>query len=173
MFLHVNYRDQMPIMRELYRLRDAGELTEAQAQWFRETKPDEELFDTWSDPHEINDIAQDEAYAKKLNELRGALDDWLDSFEDLNALPEQALMHKIWPNGTQPVTENPVIKKDGENVTITTATQGASIGYKIIDNGDTTQSWSVYTDPVPLRENQSIIAVAQRIGYTRSNEVTQ
>ena len=36
MFLHVDYRDQMPIMRELYRLKDIGGLTQAQADGLKE-----------------------------------------------------------------------------------------------------------------------------------------
>ena len=41
-YLPVAYREQMPIMQELLRMRDAGELNEYQAQWFRQTKEEEE-----------------------------------------------------------------------------------------------------------------------------------
>ena len=42
-YLPLTYREQMPIMQELLRLRDQDGLTEAQSQWFRESKPAEEL----------------------------------------------------------------------------------------------------------------------------------
>ena len=48
-------------------------LTEAQSQWFRESKPSEELFDTLSDPHELTNLALDPAYSDKLLELRTEL----------------------------------------------------------------------------------------------------
>jgi arylsulfatase A-like enzyme len=50
-YLPVVYREQMASMQELLRLRDEGKLTDAQAQWFRGSKPAEELFDTHADPH--------------------------------------------------------------------------------------------------------------------------
>ncbi|MCZ6640061.1 MAG: sulfatase, partial [Gammaproteobacteria bacterium] len=69
-YLPVAYREQMASMQELLRLRDIDGLSEEQAQWFRETKPHEELFDTWNDPHELNNLASDPEYAGKLEELK-------------------------------------------------------------------------------------------------------
>jgi len=64
MFYHVGYRDQQTIMRELYRLRDSDQLTDAQQLWFRESKPEIELFDTENDPHELHNLAENPAYAE-------------------------------------------------------------------------------------------------------------
>ena len=44
-YLELPYREQMTIMQELLRLRDAGQLNEIQAQWFRAQKAPEELLD--------------------------------------------------------------------------------------------------------------------------------
>ncbi len=49
-YLPIAYRENMEVMQELLRMRDAGELDENQALWFRTSKPAEELFDTETDP---------------------------------------------------------------------------------------------------------------------------
>ena len=79
MILRVAYREQMPIMQELLRLRDQGQLTEAQAQWFRQSKAEEELFDTEADPHEIHNLAdsRDPRHRAALVAMRAALDSWI------------------------------------------------------------------------------------------------
>ena len=35
-------------------------------QWFRKSKPEEELFDTFSDPHELRNLAREPNFKKKL-----------------------------------------------------------------------------------------------------------
>ena len=175
MFLNVSYRNQMPVMQELMRLRDAGELSEAQALWFRETKPAEELFDDLNDPHEINDLANDPAYADKLQELRQALDDWENSFNDTGLRDELELVNEFWPGQVQPITSAPEIVREGNRISITCDTEGASIGYKILskDKDPTTMPWEVFTKPFEIAGDQSVVAIAHRIGYKRSNEVSR
>ena len=174
MFLNVSYRNQMPIMQELFRLRDAGELTEAQALWFRETKPSEELFDVLSDPHEIHDLTNDPAYADKLQELRQALDDWESSFDDTGLRDELELVNEFWPGQVQPATSDPLIVREGNTISISSETNGASIGYKVIsmDTDPDKITWSVYTNSFEITGDQSVVAIAHRIGYKRSNEVS-
>ena len=43
-YLPLTYREQMPVMQELLRMRDAGQLNETQVQWFRTSKEEEELL---------------------------------------------------------------------------------------------------------------------------------
>lgn len=69
-YLPLKYRDQMPPMQELLRLRETGELTEAQALRFRAEKPDEELFDTDNDPRELKNLVDDPEFAEELDRLR-------------------------------------------------------------------------------------------------------
>ncbi len=78
----IGYREQIPTMKELLRLRDEGTLNEVQKQWFRNSKPEEELFDCKNDPFELNNLANDKDYIKKLEELRGEMDTWLKSIND-------------------------------------------------------------------------------------------
>ena len=90
-YLPLPYREQMPAMQELLRMRDAGELDPIQAQWFRTSKAPEELFDTLNDPHELNNIAADPAYTDKLAELSKEMDSWMSFIDDKGLMPEAEL----------------------------------------------------------------------------------
>ena len=98
-YLPVAYREQMPVMQELLRLRDLDSLTEAQAQWFRASKPEEELFDCLNDPHELHNLAEDPQYAEVLLELRAECERWMQATNDLGPTEEQVMMEDWWPQG--------------------------------------------------------------------------
>ncbi len=63
------------LMRELYA---TGQLTGAAAE-LMEPLPYEQLYDTWNDPHEINNLAdsEDPEHREALLRLRAALDTWI------------------------------------------------------------------------------------------------
>lgn len=171
MFYPVAYREQMPIMRELHRLKREGRLTKEQALWFRETKPDIELFDTEQDPHELNNLAENSEYADIRTKLTKELDRWLASTTDLNMMPEKELMASLWPDKSQPVTISPKLSKTSGKISIESATKGASIGYKVVSATDTMSNWAIYNKPVELKENESVIAIAHRLGFRPSKIV--
>ena len=172
MFYPVAYREQMSIMRELHRLKNEDQLTNEQALWFRGQKPPFELFDTELDPHEINNLAEDPEYADIQKRLFKELESWLLSIIDLNMMPEQELMSKLWPDKTQPVTSSPKISKSSSGkINIQSSTSGATIGYKIIAQADTTSGWKLYTKPIEIEENQRVMAVAHRLGFRPSEVV--
>ncbi len=171
-YLPLTYREQMPIMQELLRLRDLGQLNEAQAQWFRPVKPEQELFDTESDPHELVNLAADPAYAEKLSELSAELDNWLSGFDDKGMMPEPDLIREIWPGMEQPVTSSPTATRQYGRVVLASTTEGANIGYQILAaDEELSSTWSVYTGPVPLVADQRLIAIAHRIGYKPSTMI--
>ncbi|MDN5216967.1 sulfatase [Fulvivirgaceae bacterium BMA12] len=170
-YLPVSYREQMPVMQELLRLRDSGGLNEAQGLWFRPTKAVEELFDTQSDPHELKNLADDPGYKDKLEELRQECDRWMLEIDDKGLMTEQAYVESIWPGGQQPETEKPVITQEGKLVEISCATEGASIGYQILTEGqEIGKVWQVYVAPLTLNRHEKLVAVADRIGYKRSEQ---
>lgn len=172
-YLPVAYREQMPIMQELLRLRDAGALDEVQAQWFRPRKPPEELFDTENDPHELHNLAGDPAYADKLAELRAECDRWMQAIDDKGLIPEPEYVASIWPGGAQPVTQPPVAERQGTQVALHSDTQGASIGYQRLSAAtEQAETWRVYTGPVTLAAGEQLVTVAHRIGYLPSEQVT-
>ncbi|MGQ1783657.1 sulfatase family protein [Saccharicrinis sp. GN24d3] len=172
-YLPLAYREQIPAMQELLRLRDAGKLDSIQMQWFRKTKPKEELFDCENDPYELNNLADNPDYKEKLMELRTEMDRWIKEIGDQPNLPEAELIEQLWKGSKeQPQTAKPLIEfKDGK-ITITCATEGASIGYKVIDQGgNVPQSWTVYQKPFGVAKGASLMVKAHRIGYKASQVV--
>ncbi len=65
-----------PTYVELLRLRDNGGLNENQKGCFTTPRPEEELYDTKMDPHELKNLAGDLSHAKLLTAMRAALEDW-------------------------------------------------------------------------------------------------
>lgn len=172
-YLPIDYREKIPTMQELLRLRDAGKLDAIQAQWFRATKDPEELYDCVADPHELNNLATDAKYAEKLKELQTEMDRWITEIGDQPNLPEKELLAQLW-NGaqTQPITATPNISKQGSSVTLGCSTDGASIGYKILDkDGGTSEVWNVYQEPFDVPQGAKVIAKAHRIGFLPSEVV--
>lgn len=172
-YIPVAYRERMAIMQELLRLRDAGELNEYQMQWFREQRATEELFDTEVDPFELNNIAADPAYQGKLEELRAEADRWMAEIEDKGLIPETDYVASIWPDLEQPESMPVEFSRTGERVSLTSATDGASIAYQVIAaDAELSDTWQVYTQPIALPEDQIIVASAHRIGF-KPSEPTQ
>ena len=54
-----SYRNNHPIMQEMWRLHVAGELDGPAAAFMASTRPAEELYDTDADPWEIENVAAD------------------------------------------------------------------------------------------------------------------
>lgn len=78
-----------PLMRQLHR---EGKLTGAPLALMADRLPDEELYDTEADPHEINNLAEsdDPEHREALIRLRTALDVWMTETGDRGRLPEPA-----------------------------------------------------------------------------------
>ena len=171
-YLPITYREKIPTMQDLLRLKEAGKLNDIQMQWFREQKPKEELFDCKADPFELNNLAENPAYQEKLKVLGSEMDRWLTDIGDVPNLDERKLVNQLWSGSkSKPKTSNPVISADNNNVSITCETQGASIGYKIIKDGKTPTSWMVYQNPITLSEGEEIRVQAHRIGFVPSKIV--
>ncbi|MFK8060147.1 MAG: sulfatase-like hydrolase/transferase [Polaribacter sp.] len=169
-YLPITYREKIPSMQELLKLNNEGKLNDIQKQWFREKKQKEELFDCINDPFELNNLADNPKYKNKLTELSAEMDRWLTQIGDNPSLPEKELVAKLW-NGKEnkPKTAAPkVIFTDGK-ATISSATKGASIGYKINPKAI---SWQIYTEPITLETNQTLLVKSHRIGYESSEVVT-
>lgn len=81
------------VMMEMH---EQGALNPVQDQFFQPFKPEEELYDVRADPWEVNNLAQNPAYAQKLGEMRGYLAEWIEyknpvtGWRDKGAIPERA-----------------------------------------------------------------------------------
>jgi len=168
------YRDQMELMQELFRYEKEGLLNQTQSIWFQKTKPEEELYDTQTDPWEVNNLADDPGYKDILEKLREVHLKWKADTWDWGTIPETELIKRLWPpDGIQPTTAQPAFRiKDLENgrmkVEIVSGTRGASIGYRIGD----ADKWMVYHKPLELSKPVAIHAIAHRIGFNPSQEIT-
>ena len=86
-FMQPQYRDgraHMEVCRQLYK---EGKLNEVQAFKWGPRVP-EELYDLENDPHEINNLADDPAYAEVLAEHRAILERWVKETDDKGQYPE-------------------------------------------------------------------------------------
>ncbi len=171
-YLPLAYREQINSMKVLLEMRDAGELNDVQMQWFRESKPEEELFDTWEDPHEIKNLVDDPSMGSVLSELRTACNEWMESMQDKGIVDEADLIEQFWPGNKQPVTDNPEISISGSKAIIRSGTPGASIGYQLVGSDEKLgNSWNVYTIPIEVDSTKTLFMIADRIGYKTSQVV--
>jgi len=197
--LWVPYRNNHPIMAELYRMQAEGTLNEAQQSMFALSRPAEELYDTHKDPFETNNVAGDAAYQRELMRLRAALDEWRERYDRYGDMDEAMMVHTWHVGGSQPRTapvQFTVIAPDqarpatvpcndgGEfagpiHVQLHCGTQGASIGWTRDDGAaphwahDAAPAvrWRLYTGPITLEPGvHTLRTKAIRIGYRESIE---
>ncbi len=76
-----------PLMREMMR---KGQLTGPPLALMSDTVPEEQLFDTVADPHEIKNLAVDPAHRDALIRMRTALSVWMVETQDQGEFPEPA-----------------------------------------------------------------------------------
>lgn len=171
----IEYMDMMPTMQEWRRLAAGGRLTGPQKLFFADTKPVHELYDCDADPHEINNLAYDPAYAETLARLQAAMDEWIEDIDDVGFITEDQLIERFWPGHRQPATSPPRFVPDGGahrgplRVSLDCPTDGASIAWTDRDGRDV--HWKLYSGPIRLSSSATIRARAIRIGYKESEEV--
>lgn len=176
-------------MQELLRLHAEDKLNDVQKLWFRESRPPEELYDCEADPYNINNLADDPAYADDMERMRLAMDAWRLASRDMGDISEYAMKEMAWPGGEQPATARPHFVPNTEGnrnseladqggqythpmtVSLYCATQGASIAYSM-DKGEE-PNWKLYTGPIRLSQGTTAIrSKAIRYGFKHSEEVT-
>jgi arylsulfatase A-like enzyme len=168
----IAFRDLLGTMQEIFRLHDEGRLVPPADWYYRPAKPVEELYDTRSDPFELDDLAGRPEHRARLARMRAAHERWVAETGDLGALPEQELAEQYWPGGVQPVTPPPAIEPAGGTserpveVTIRSDVESASIAYTIADG--VAPHWKLYTGPILLAAGATVRARAVRYGWSDS-----
>ena len=171
-YLALKYREKMDSMQELIKMNQNGQLDNVQSQWFRDRKPVEELFDTYSDPFELFNLADNPKYSNKLNELRNRCASWMSEIDDKGTIPEKELINTFWPNKMQPNTSSPIIDKVGDSLIVTCHTEGANIGYKYYGKDmEPWKGWRPYLNPIRIEEGMHIEFRAHRLGHSVSEKV--
>ncbi len=84
---HLEYLWNAPSMRSWEEAYLAGKCNEVQSRFWK-PKPTEELYDTENDPWEVNNLAEDPAYAEKLAAMREALFNKGMEIRDAGYIPE-------------------------------------------------------------------------------------
>ena len=90
----VSYTEEMPMMQAWRRLHEEGKLSGPAARYFSPAKPMEEFYDLQRDPHLLNNLAGDPAYARDLGRLRAECWRWMLETGDLGLLPEYEMQNR-------------------------------------------------------------------------------
>lgn len=166
---HLEYMDKMPAMQDWRRLAAEDQLSGAQKHWFAATKPIEELYDTEKDPWELNNLAALPQYSDRLERMREATERWQEQIDDTGLIPEAVLMEEMLPEGKIPQTEPPEFEAWNDEIRLRSATEGASIVYRLRD-GDEWSDWKLYVKSLPAPE-VAVEAMACRLGFRNSPSV--
>lgn len=164
----IDYMDEMPAMRDWRRLNAEGKLRGGQKNWFAQPKPLEELYDTESDPHELNNLAGSPEHAQRLNEFRQALADWQIAVRDMGLIPEPVFMQTMRPNNKKQRAAAVTFTETDGRVAMACPTPGASIAWAVSRNGRQPRNWKLYSGPVTAPPGATLHAKACRIGFRDS-----
>ncbi|MEO1010860.1 MAG: sulfatase [Bacteroidota bacterium] len=74
--------ENYPMLAEMNVLYMEGKLNGAQSKFFAPNKPEFELYDISNDPHELNNLANDKAFASIKDHMLGELYHWRNSIKD-------------------------------------------------------------------------------------------
>jgi len=157
----LDFRDNVELMKELWRLKAAEQLNADQLLWFQPPGK-ERLFDIQNDPFELHDLSKDTTYAEALKKMQTTLEKWLTHTEDWSSEPENEMVKRFQPNDKREKTPIPKVKEDKDLLKIT-AIKGASIGYQIDDG-----RWQLYQQPISMKDFKIINIKAVRYGWEES-----
>ena len=181
----VDFRLDMPMMREMLQLYKEKKLDAAQSRWFETPAFEEELYDCLADPHQIHNLADENTSRKVLNRMRAAYrKEWINPFNsDWETKPEAYFVEKMWPKGEKPCCEQPRLRMKNDKVYIDNNLDTYSAIYRIkvktskedmaAKKGMTEkkEKWSLYTEPISLEKGDCIVVKLERIGYMDSAPV--
>ncbi len=98
---YIHYNEQGNVAGQWRRLHEEGKLTGPAKAWFADRKPAEELYDTHSDPHEVNNLAAVPEHAQTLKRMREAHQQWQREMLDLGPIPEPVMNELAGELGSQ------------------------------------------------------------------------
>jgi len=176
----ITYMNEMPMMQEMRRLHAENKLSGGPAQYFRPTKPVEELFDTVKDPHELNNLAKDPQYADVLKRLRAECERWMLDIQDTGLIPEPIFDEYKRPLGQYQTAVPPTVLFGPEHNGVMTAElqprrPGGSFAYAVLptDARDLVKPrWQLYTGAITgLKPGTTLLTKTCELGLKDSPEV--
>ena len=88
------YSEITPIRQELRRLDNLGPLQSNEDWLMEDSVPVDELYDTETDPHELNNLAQEAEHLEIMELLKRNLFSWMVETKDLGLVPEYEMIEK-------------------------------------------------------------------------------
>ncbi len=162
---HIKFRDNIEMMREMWKMKDNNRLNTAQLLWFEPTGK-ERLYDLKKDPDELHNLAKDSLYTDILKRMRSVQEDWLNRIGDWSRIHEDEMVKEFYPDGKRKITPAPEIRVADKQISIVCPEESASIGYRIGDG-----PWQLYTKQFKIPDHAVITAKAVRYGWEESKEV--
>jgi hypothetical protein len=172
-YQNIAYRLQQAGMRDILRLKEQGQLSPVQMRWF-ETKPAEELYDIFSDPHEFTNLISNNTYEDKKLELKKVLQDYLEKFGDSGAMNEMDMVKNFWGGEEMPSTVNAEIIRLKGKIKLKSKQPGTTIAYQISKSKIPSTHWIPYTNnAIVKKENEYLIVRSHRIGFKYTDQVVE
>jgi uncharacterized sulfatase len=119
-------------MQELRRQHAAGKLPPAARLFMADSKPEEELYDTAADPHELNNLAADPKYREILIRMRRAHLDWVADTRDVGLIPEPDIIVREQALGSRYA----ILRQEGAERLVRQLRQVANLGLAGADGLD-------------------------------------
>lgn len=164
-----DFRDNLPMMRELLALHEAGQLEGHPAALFSPVGA-ERLYDVVADPFELTNLAGEPEYGDVQRGLRASLEAWVLRTGDTSDMLEDAMVKGFLKDGAVPETAPPKIALANGQIEIDATDEGASIGYRL--GGGRwfgADSWKIYAGPFSVEGPTEITAKAVRYGWDESD----
>ena len=164
---HLAYRDRLDIMAALWEEYEGGTLTPEQSAWF-EPRPAEELYDTFTDPDEVHNLAAEADYADVLARMRSALDAWLRETPDMSDIEEAEMARSMWPDGSAPKTPPPRVDAlTGNGFVLDEGVEGASLAWRLPGEG-----WHIVSpgERIEVDDADTVLVKSIRYGWQESDE---
>ena len=162
----VEYRLDVPMMKEMVQMYNDGLLNTEQSLWFNAPAAPEELYDCVADPHQVHNLASDPAYASVLKKMKKAfMKEWIDKYNSVwERETEDYYIERSWPGGKKQVCPEAQVRFSDGRMYVDNDSSVYSALYR--KQGD--KKWHLYISPVPVKKGEKVEVEVERIGFTSS-----
>jgi uncharacterized sulfatase len=131
-YQYMNTPEKGATMQELRRQHADGKLPPAARLFMANSKPNEELYDTAADPHELNNLAANPNYRQILIRMRRAHMDWVAETRDVGLIPEPEIIVREQALGSRFA----ILRQEGAKSLVEELRRVANLGLAGVDGLD-------------------------------------